>query len=164
TINDPMVIDADGLNMLSGNKVLLDLVPAKSVLTPHPKELERLIGKWKDDFDKINKARKFSKKYDLILILKDAHTIVVYQDEMFINNTGNPGMATAGAGDVLAGVITSLISQNYEPLNAAVLGTYLHGKAGDFAASKLSYQGLIDGDITAKIGNAFLYLFINDTQ
>jgi len=164
TINDPMVIDADGLNMLSGNKVLLDLVPAKSVLTPHSKELERLIGKWKDDFDKINKARKFSKKYDLILILKDAHTIVVYQDEMFINNTGNPGMATAGAGDVLAGVITSLISQNYEPLNAAVLGTYLHGKAGDFAASKLSYQGMIAGDITANIGNAFLDLFINDTQ
>ena len=164
TVKSPMIIDADGLNMLAKNKDLLNLIPTKSILTPHPKELERLLGNWKDDFDKINKARKFSKKHDLILVMKDAHTLVVYHDELFINNTGNPGMATAGAGDVLAGVITSLISQKYEPLNAAVLGTYIHGKAGDFAASKLSYQGMIAGDITANIGNAFLDLFINDTQ
>lgn len=160
----PMVIDADGLNMLAANNELLSLIPTKSILTPHPKELERLIGRWNDDFDKIDKAKKFSKKYDLILVMKEAHTLVIYHDEMFVNNTGNPGMATAGAGDVLAGVITSLVSQKYEPLNAAVLGTYLHGKAGDFAASKLSYQGMIAGDITANIGNAFLDLFINDTQ
>lgn len=163
-VNEPVVIDADGLNMLAKNKNLLNLLPVKSVLTPHPKELERLIGKWKNDFDKINKAKKFSKKYDLILVMKDAHTIVIHQDKMFINNTGNPGMATAGAGDVLAGVITGLISQQYPPLNAAVLGTYIHGKAGDFAASKLSYQAMIAGDITQNIGNAFLDLFINDSQ
>lgn len=163
-IENPMVIDADGLNMLSGNKDLIKLIPPNSVLTPHPKELERLIGKWKNDFDKIKKAKKFSKEYDLILVMKDAHTLIIYKDDLYINNTGNPGMATAGAGDVLAGVITGLISQKYPPLNAAVFGTYLHGKAGDFAASKLSYQGMIAGDITSNIGNSFLDLFANDTQ
>lgn len=161
-VEKPMVIDADGLNMLSQKKELIKLVPANSVLTPHPKELERLIGKWKDDFDKIKKAKNFTKKYSLILVLKDAHTITISGDNLYINNTGNPGMATAGAGDVLAGVITSLISQKYEPLIAAVFGTYLHGKAGDIMASKLSYQGMIAGDIADNIGLAFLDLFKND--
>ncbi len=164
SVNKPMVIDADGLNMLSNNKELLEFLPPKSVLTPHPKELERLIGKWKDDFEKINKAKKFSKKHDVVLVMKDARTFVVYEEDLFINNTGNPGMATAGAGDVLAGVITGLISQKYPSLNAAVLGTYIHGKAGDFAALKLSYQGMIAGDITLNLSNAFLDLFINDTE
>ena len=161
-VKKPMVIDADGLNMLSQKKELIKLVPENSVLTPHPKELERLIGKWKDDFDKIEKAKNFSKKHKLILVLKDAHTITISGDNLYINNTGNPGMATAGAGDVLAGVITGLISQKYEPLIAAVFGTYLHGKAGDIMASKLSYQGMIAGDIADNIGLAFLDLFKND--
>lgn len=164
SLQKPMVIDADGLNMLSQNIELLELIPPKSVLTPHPKELERLIGKWKDDLEKIDKAKKFSKKHDVVLVMKDAKTLVIYDEDVYINNTGNPGMATAGAGDVLAGVITGLISQNYLPLNAAVLGTYIHGKAGDIAATKLSYQGMIAGDITLNIGNAFLDLFINDTE
>lgn len=164
SVEKPLVIDADGLNMLSGKKALLELIPPKSVLTPHPKELERLIGKWKDDFEKIRNAKKFSKKYDVVLVMKDARTLVIYEDDIYINNTGNPGMATAGAGDVLAGVITGLISQKYQPLNAAVLGTYIHGKAGDITATKLSYQGMIAGDITLNLGNAFLDLFINDAE
>ncbi|HSP40414.1 MAG TPA: NAD(P)H-hydrate dehydratase, partial [Gillisia sp.] len=164
SVKKPMVIDADGLNMLAKKKELLELIPPKSVLTPHPKELEKLIGKWKDDFEKINKAKKFSKKYDVVLVMKDAHTLVIYDEDVYINNTGNPGMATAGAGDVLAGVITGLISQKYTTLNAAVLGTYIHGKAGDIAAEKLSYQGMIAGDITLNLGNAFLDLFINDAE
>lgn len=158
----PMVIDADGINMLARKKDLLSLIPENSVLTPHPKELQRLIGSWKDDFDKIEKAKSFSKKYKLILVLKDAHTITVSADKLYINNTGNPGMATAGAGDVLAGVITGLISQKYEPLTAAVLGTYLHGKAGDIIANNLSYQGVIAGDIANSMGLAFLDLFKNE--
>lgn len=157
--NSPMVIDADGLNMLAKSKKLLELVPKNSVLTPHPKELERLIGKWKNDLEKLEKAKKFSKKYQLILVMKDAHTITVSEDNLYINNTGNPGMATAGAGDVLAGVIAGLISQKYEPLIAAVFGTYLHGKAGDIAAEKLGYQGTIAGDIADNMGEAFLDLF-----
>lgn len=161
---NPMVIDADGLNMLSKNPALQKLIPKNSVLTPHPKELERLIGEWKDDFDKIEKAKAFSKENEVILVVKGAHTITIYENNLYINNTGNPGMATAGAGDVLAGVITGLISQKYEPLIAAVFGTYLHGKAGDIAAMNLSYQGTIAGDITANIGSAYLDLFKNDQE
>ncbi len=156
---DPMVIDADGLNILSKEKELLKQVPKNSVLTPHPKELERLVGKWKDDFEKLEKARIFSKKYKLVLVIKGAHTITVSGDKLFVNNTGNPGMATAGSGDVLSGVITSLISQGYEPAIAAVFGVYLHGRAGDIAAEKFSCQGMISGDIAKNIGAAFLDLF-----
>lgn len=156
---DPMVIDADGLNILSKEKELLKQVPESSVLTPHPKELERLVGKWKDDFEKLEKARIFSKKYKLILVIKGAHTITVSGDKLFVNNAGNPGMATAGSGDVLSGVITALISQGYEPAIAAVFGVYLHGRAGDISAEKLSYQGMISGDIAKYIGAAFLDLF-----
>jgi len=156
---DPMVIDADGLNILSKEKELLKQVPENSVLTPHPKELERLVGKWKDDFEKLEKARIFSKKYKLVLVIKGAHTITVSGDKLFVNNTGNPGMATAGSGDVLSGVITALISQGYEPAIAAVFGVYLHGRAGDISAEKLSYQGMISSDIAKNIGAAFLDLF-----
>src|SRR5690606_19918276 len=102
----PMVIDADGLNLLARKKELLKKVPKSSVLTPHPKELERLIGSWKDDFEKLEKAGRFVRQYQLILVIKGAHSITVSEEEIFINNSGNPGMATAGSGDVLAGVIT----------------------------------------------------------
>lgn len=160
----PVVIDADGINMLSKDKELLRLVPEGSVLTPHPKELERLIGEWKDDFDKLEKAKEFSKDHALILVLKDAHTIVVYKEDLYVNSSGNPGMATAGAGDVLAGVITGLISQKYEPLMAAVLGTYLHGRAGDIAAARLSQEGTLAGDIASYMGAAFLDLFKSEEK
>lgn len=160
----PMVIDADGLNMLAKDKDLLGLLPAGSVLTPHPRELQRLIGEWEDDFDKLKKAKVLSGKYSLVLVLKEAHTIILSGEEMYINDTGNPGMATAGAGDVLAGVITAFISQGYSTLEAAVMGTYLHGRAGDLAAEGLSYEGMIAGDITSYIGKAILELFKNDEE
>ncbi len=162
--SNPMLIDADGLNMLSKEKELLKLVPKNSILTPHPKELGRLIGKWKDDFEKLEKAKKFTKKYKVILVIKGAYTFTISGDDWYINNTGNPGMATAGSGDVLSGVITGLISQKYNPLNAAVFGVYLHGKAGDIIAEEKSYQGMTSGDIAANIGRAFLDLFKNDPQ
>lgn len=160
----PMVIDADGLNMLSKEKQLLSLLPENSVLTPHPKELQRLIGTWKDDFEKLEKATKFTKKHKVILVIKGAFTFTISGDHWYINNTGNPGMATAGSGDVLSGVITGLISQKYDPLSAAVFGVYLHGRAGDIMADEKSYQGMISGDIAANIGRAFLDLFKNDPQ
>ena len=161
---DPMVIDADGLNILSLHKEFLKLVPENSVLTPHPKELERLIGKWKDDFEKLEKVQEFSNKYKLIVVIKGAHTITVLGDKLFVNSTGNPGMATAGSGDVLSGVITALISQGYAPMIAAVFGVYLHGKAGDISAEKLSCQGMISSDIAKNIGAAFLDLFKKDSK
>jgi len=132
----PLVIDADGLNILAEKKELLKLLPSKTVLTPHPKELERLIGEWKDDFDKLNKAKKFSNKYDCILVIKGANSIVVYDGMGYVNTTGNPGMATAGSGDVLTGIITGLIAQSYEPLQATIFGVYLHGRSGDIAVEK----------------------------
>ncbi len=155
----PMVIDADGLNILSKNVEFLKLLPEGSVLTPHPKELERLIGKWKDDFDKLEKIKDFTTKYKIILVLKGAYTFTVTSENIFINTSGNPGMATAGSGDVLTGVITALIGQGYEPLQAAVLGVYLHGKAGDLAAAELSYESTLAGDIAKKTGAAIFDLF-----
>lgn len=155
----PMIIDADGLNILSKNAELLELLPEGSVLTPHPKELERLIGKWKDDFEKLEKIKAFTAKYKIILVVKGAYTFTVTAENVFINTSGNPGMSTAGSGDVLTGVITALIGQNYEPLQAAVLGVYLHGKAGDIAAAELSYESTLAGDIAKKTGAAIFDLF-----
>jgi hydroxyethylthiazole kinase-like uncharacterized protein yjeF len=156
---EALVIDADGLNMLSKNPKMLLKLPPETVLTPHPKELERLIGKWEDDFEKLEKARRFSGKYDCILVIKGAHTLTVYKDKGYINNTGNPGMATGGSGDVLTGVITGLIAQGYEPLVAALIGVYLHGRAGDIAVEKTGYQSLTASSIIDGIGPAFLDLF-----
>lgn len=155
----PLVIDADGLNILSEHKNLLVKLPPQTVLTPHPKELERLIGSWKDDFDKLAKAKAFSRKYDCILVIKGAHTITLYKDKGYVNTTGNPGMATAGSGDVLTGIITGLIAQGYKPLSATIFGIYLHGRAGDIAVEKMGYQALTASDIIMHIGKAYLDLF-----
>ncbi len=157
----PMVIDADGLNILSKNADLLSLLSEGSVLTPHPKELERLIGKWKDDFDKLDKVKVFASKHKLIVIIKGTYTFTVTPHDLYINTTGNPGMATAGSGDVLTGIITALIGQGYEPLRATVLGVYLHGKAGDLCAEKFSYEGVVAGDIARHTGAAIFDLFEN---
>jgi len=158
-VRSPVVIDADALNMLASNQALLKKLPKKSVLTPHPKELERLIGKWKDDFEKLEKTKVFSKKHDCIILIKGAHTIVVYEGKGYINTTGNPGMATGGSGDVLTGMITGLIAQGYEPLKAAIFATYLHGRAGDIAVEEFGYQALTASAICEKIGAAYIDLF-----
>ncbi len=153
------MIDADGLNILASNKDLLSLLPKQSILTPHPKELERLIGIWKDDFDKLAKVKAFSKKYDCVVIVKGAHTITVYKDKGYVNTTGNPGMATAGSGDVLAGIVTGMVAQGYEPLQAAIFGVYLHGKSADLKIDTTGYQALIASDIVDGLGTAYLDLF-----
>lgn len=155
----PLVIDADGLNLLSLRKSLLELLPPKCILTPHPKELERLIGTWKDDFEKLEKAKKFAGSYDCVLVLKGAHTITFYNGKGYINSTGNPGMATAGSGDTLTGIISGLLAQGYKPLTAAVFGVYLHGKAGDLGISNSGIESLTASDIIDHIGKAFSDLF-----
>ena len=155
----PLVIDADALNILSENNAFLKHLPSQTVLTPHPKELERLIGAWKDDFDKLKKAKAFSKKFDCVLVLKGAHTITIYNNKGYINTTGNPGMATAGSGDVLTGIITGLIAQGYSAETASLFGVYLHGKAGDIAVEHYGYQALIASTIGETIGDAFVDLF-----
>ncbi|UMB60536.1 NAD(P)H-hydrate dehydratase [Lutibacter sp. A80] len=155
----PLVIDADALNLLSQNKTLLNYLPKNTVLTPHPKELERLIGPWKNDFEKLEKISVFSKKFGLIIVLKGAHTVIVNNATMYFNSTGNPALATAGSGDVLTGIITGLIAQKYEPINAAILGVYLHGKTADIAISKTGYETFTASSILKFLPNALLDLF-----
>ena len=136
----PLVIDADAINLLSKNQLLLNYLPKNAILTPHPKELERLIGAWKNDYEKLEKVSEFSKKHSVILVIKGAHTVVVKDDERYFNATGNPALATGGSGDVLTGMITGFIAQGYEPLNAAILGVYLHGKTADIAIKVTGYE------------------------
>ncbi|NNE31829.1 MAG: NAD(P)H-hydrate dehydratase [Winogradskyella sp.] len=160
----PLVIDADGINLLSKNKTLHKLLPNQTILTPHPKELERLIGKWKNDFEKIEKCKAFSNKYDLILLVKGAHSLTIYKDKIYVNTTGNPGMATAGSGDVLTGVISGLLAQNYEPLAATIFGTYLHGKSADISLENYGYQSLLARHIIKTMGEAYIDLFKQPDQ
>ncbi|MBU2940139.1 NAD(P)H-hydrate dehydratase [Lacinutrix sp. C3R15] len=162
--NTALVIDADGINILAKKKELLKLLPEQTVLTPHPKELERLIGKWDGDFDKLEKTKALSKKYNLIIVIKGANTITIYQDKGYVNTTGNPGLATAGTGDVLTGVITGLIAQGYEPLVATLFAIYLHGKSADIAVEGLGYQSLIASHVIETLGEAYIDLFKQPEQ
>ena len=152
----PLVIDADGLNILSQNIEWLELVPKNTILTPHPKELERLVGIWDSEEDKMFRVEQLSHKYNLIVVLKGAPTVIVQNEAVYENTTGNQALATAGSGDVLSGIITSLVAQSYTPLDAAILGVYLHGLTADIAAPKMSYQAFIASDIIENIGNAYL--------
>ncbi|HIE45382.1 MAG TPA: NAD(P)H-hydrate dehydratase [Flavobacteriaceae bacterium] len=154
----PLVIDADGLNIISKNKDLLELLPQNTVLTPHPKELERLLGKWENDFDKLKKIQKFTKKHPIILIVKGANTIIANQGKIHFNTTGNPALATAGSGDVLTGIITGLIAQNYSPFEASIFGVYLHGLTADIAMSEQTYETFIASNIIDNLSKAFVNL------
>ncbi len=155
----PVVLDADALNLISQNPELIELVPKGSVLTPHVGEFHRLVGKVGTSLERVEKQRAFSIKNGLIVVLKGAHTSISDVDgTVWFNSTGNPGMATAGSGDVLTGIITGLIAQGYKSIDAARLGTYLHGSAGDCARAELGEQALIASDITERISNAFILL------
>jgi NAD(P)H-hydrate epimerase len=148
SLKKPMVIDADALNLLSKNRELLDQLPQNSILTPHPKEFERLTSAWTDDYQKLSMLREFAQKYKVVVVLKGAHTAVATPDgEVHFNSTGNPGLSTGGTGDVLTGVLTALLAQGYDPVEAAVLGVYAHGLAGDRVASQRGQIGMTASDI-----------------
>jgi NAD(P)H-hydrate epimerase len=154
----PSVIDADGLNGLSMDKSLSSL-PSGSILTPHPKEFERLFGVCKNDFERIDKTLTNAKQLNSTIVLKGHHTFIATAGgKGYFNSTGNAGMATAGSGDVLTGMITALLAQGYSSEQAAILGVYLHGSAGDIAAKEISQEAMIAGDIIDNIGNAFKLL------
>ena len=136
----------------------------QTVLTPHPKELERLIGTWKDDFDKLDKAKAFSKKHQCIIVIKGANTITVAEDKLYVNVTGNPGLATAGTGDVLTGMILGLLTQGYDLLSATIFAVYLHGKAADLLVEELGYQSFIATHVVEGIPLAYLDLFKQPEQ
>ncbi len=151
-----MVIDADALNVLSENSSLYKLIPPNSIITPHPREFERLFGKSDSDFDIIKLALLRAKELNIFIVLKGHFTFIATPDEKgYFNSTGNAGMATAGSGDVLTGIITGLLAQKYSPLDACILGVYLHGLAGDIASKKMSKEALIAGDIINSLGKAF---------
>jgi NAD(P)H-hydrate epimerase len=152
----PMVIDADALNILAANKDWISDLPAGSILTPHPKEFERLAGKTADGYSRMKKQIKFSKDFNCFVVLKGAFTSITSPDSrVFFNSTGNPGMATAGSGDALTGMILSFLAQGYTPEHAAVISVYLHGLAGDIAAEKSSFESIIASDIINETGTAF---------
>lgn len=158
-IKKPLLIDADALNTIAEDKTLLDLIPALSLLTPHPKEFERLFGKTTNDVERLQLALQKSKQYNIYILLKGHHTFIsTPEGKGFFNNTGNAGMATAGSGDVLSGIIIGLMAQGYTSLQTCLMGTYLHGLAGDIAATKLSQEAMIAGDITEQLGEVFKQL------
>lgn len=152
----PMVLDADALNILSGSRELMHLVPAGSILTPHPGEFERLVGKWKNDFERLDLQRKLAAEIKSVVIVKGAHTSVAEPDgRVYFNSTGNPGMAKGGSGDVLTGVLTGLLSQGYSAAEAAIVGVFIHGRAGDLAAGKIGENSVLAGDIVEFLGQTF---------
>ncbi|MEP2025090.1 MAG: NAD(P)H-hydrate dehydratase [Reichenbachiella sp.] len=144
----PMVIDADALNILSENKNWIEKIPEGSVLTPHPGEFRRLVGNWENDYDRLNKQIEFCAKHKVIILLKGANSSICNPDGTVVfNATGNPGMATGGSGDVLTGILTALVGQGYNGFEAALLGAYLHGLAGDLFVKKNAEESLIASDL-----------------
>ena len=152
----PMVLDADALNIMSMDSGLLPLVPPFSILTPHPKEFERLAGTWKNDFEKLDLLRDFVRRHKVIVILKGAYSaIATPEGNVYFNPTGNPGMATGGSGDVLTGVLTGLLAQGYSPAEASLLGAFLHGRAGDLAVVDKGWDSLIASDLIDYLPQSF---------
>ncbi len=152
----PLVIDADALNIISAHQELIGMIPENSIMTPHAGEFDRLFGKTQNSFQRIQKAIKFSTDNKIITVIKGANTAIVnVNGNVYFNTTGNRGMATAGSGDVLTGIIAGLLSSGYEPLKAAILGVWIHGKAGDLALFEQSHESLIASDIISNLGKAF---------
>ncbi|MBT3174119.1 MAG: NAD(P)H-hydrate dehydratase [Lentimicrobiaceae bacterium] len=157
--NSPMVLDADALNILSNNPTWLAFLPQSSILTPHPKEFERIVGGWNNDFECLDKQKALAQKHSIYVVLKGANTSICFPDgQIFFNSTGNPGMATAGSGDVLTGIITGLLASGYSPAVSSVMGVYLHGLAGDLSAVENGMEATTAGDIIENLGKAFLDL------
>lgn len=157
TLEKPILIDADGINLLAKNLDLLKTRTYPTVLTPHTVEFSRLT-EFSPEYineNRLESAKKFVNEYNSILVLKGNKSIVVSKDYTYINNSGNPGMATAGSGDVLSGIITSLLGRNIEPFAATKLGVFIHGMAGDFAAEELSMDSMIASDIIKNLHKVF---------
>jgi hydroxyethylthiazole kinase-like uncharacterized protein yjeF len=152
----PLVIDADALNMLAEIPALLEKLPGNTILTPHPGEFDRLAGPSVNGYARNQKQLEFAARYGVVVILKGHSSSIAMPDgKCFYNSTGNPGMATAGSGDVLTGIILALLAQRYTPAEAALAGTYIHGLAGDIAATGTGQKALIASDIIQSLGPAF---------
>ncbi len=155
----PLVVDADAINILANRRAWLQQLPKGIILTPHPKELERIEGKCIDSYERLMKARDLAERLQGYVILKGHYTAICMPDgHIVFNPTGNAGMATAGSGDVLTGIITGLLANGYDQQKACVLGVYLHGLAGDLAARELGEESLIASDLISYLPKAFMKL------
>ncbi|HMN04955.1 MAG TPA: NAD(P)H-hydrate dehydratase [Flavobacteriales bacterium] len=155
----PLVIDADALSILAENRTWLAFLPAGTILTPHPKELERLAGKATSDGQRLEQARELARKHRLVVVLKGAYTAVCSPDgRVFFNTDGNAGMAKGGSGDVLTGILVALRAQGMEPLSCALLGVKAHAMAGDRAAAAMGMDGMLPSDQVAQLPAVWLQL------
>ena len=156
-IKVPVILDADGINSFKGKSKELLYHSSSMVVTPHKKEFERLFSaRWPErQTDRIRLAKKLSKFYDVVLVMKGHRTLVVSGDRYYVNRTGNPGMAKGGSGDVLSGIITAFISQGLEPFLASCWAVYFHGKAADLAVKERGELGLLASDIIQFLPKAF---------
>ncbi|MCK5105255.1 MAG: NAD(P)H-hydrate dehydratase, partial [Cyclobacteriaceae bacterium] len=153
----PIVLDADALNIIADEQSFMKMLPEGSILTPHPGEFKRIVGFWNDDFERLEQQIAISKEYKIFVVLKGAHTSISTPDgKVYFNSTGNPGMATGGSGDVLTGIITSLLGQKYTPEDASILGVYLHGLAADIAVEFIGEESLSASDIIEYLPQAFI--------
>ncbi|SJZ33184.1 NAD(P)H-hydrate dehydratase [Sediminibacterium ginsengisoli] len=154
--DQPLILDADALTILSVHKQLLEQLPPGTILTPHPKEFDRVFGACSHEFDRWNRAVALSVRYPFVIVLKGHHTLIAWQGKGMFNNTGNAGMAKGGSGDVLTGMLTALLAQGYTAHDAAILGVWLHGLAGDLALmQQQSLESLLPSDLIDSIGAAF---------
>jgi NAD(P)H-hydrate epimerase len=159
----PLIIDADALNAISNNKDWLDLIPENSILTPHPKEFERLTKPVTTDFERHQLQLDFSKTHQVLVILKGAHTCITTPDgKSYFNSTGNSGLAKGGSGDMLTGILTGILAQGYTPFETSLLGVFIHGLAGDITKEEKGEIAMIPSDIISNLPNAFLQLVNKD--
>lgn len=155
----PVVIDADGLNGLSMHPELIGQLPKGSILTPHPKEFDRLFGDHQSDFERVSTALARAKEGNIIIVLKGHHTLIATPGgQGYFNSTGNAGLAKGGSGDVLTGIITALLAQGYDPVHAALLGVYLHGGSADKAAEEIALESMTASDLIDHLSGAFRQL------
>jgi hydroxyethylthiazole kinase-like uncharacterized protein yjeF len=159
TCKKPLVLDADALNIIAINKKLLNAIPPQTIITPHAKEFDRLFGTHNNNEDRIQTAIENAKQYKIVIVLKGHNTIVTYNEVSFNNKTGNAGLAKAGSGDALTGIITSFLAQGYAPFDAAKMGVYMHGLAADICLKEQSMESMLITDVIACFGKAFKKVF-----
>jgi hydroxyethylthiazole kinase-like uncharacterized protein yjeF len=151
----PLLLDADALNIISKNNDLIHKIPHNTILTPHSKEFDRLFGIHKNTNERIEKAFRKAKEHNIIIVLKGNKTFITNGIDGFFNTTGNAGLAKAGSGDALSGIITSFLAQNYDPYTAAKISVFIHGLAADIAVEKQSMESVLITDIIESLGEAF---------
>jgi len=151
----PILLDADALTLLSKDDALWKLVAPGTILTPHPKEFDRITGESSSPEERKNKAITFAQQKNIVLVLKGHETLITQNGESFVNTTGNAGLAKGGSGDMLTGMITALLAQGYDSLHAACAGVYLHGLAADLTLQQQSMESMLATDVIENIGKAF---------